>query len=189
MANTLASAELDLLVIAAQKGDPQAFHALVVAVQRELHLVLCSFAPPPELLEELVQDTLVTAWEKLGTYRPEGTFVAWLHAIARNKARSRWRASRRTRYVDKDTLDVLLAEAESEILSDEAAAEADTSRLAECLEQLPVRTRQLLQRRYVDGISLCELGRELRRSESALAALFYRLRGKLRECMTARTAS
>jgi len=180
---------LDQLVIAAQKGDHQAFHALVVSVQHELRLVLCSFAPPPDLLEELMQDTLVTAWGNLGSYRPEGTFVAWLHTIARNKARSRWRSARRTRPLDSDALDALLAEAESEILDDEAAAEAETGRLATCLEQLPARARELLQRRYVDQIPLLALARESRKSEQALAALFYRLRSKLRECMAARTPS
>lgn len=180
---------LDQLVIAAQQGDHQAFHALVVAVQHELRLVLCSFAPPPELLEELMQDTLVTAWENLASYRPEGTFVAWLHTIARNKARSRWRADRRARPLDSDALEVLLAETEADILDDEAAAEAETGRLAACLEKLPPRTRDLLQRRYVDQVPLVALAREASKSEQALAALFYRLRAKLRDCMAPRMPS
>jgi RNA polymerase sigma-70 factor (ECF subfamily) len=180
---------LDQLVIAAQQGDHQAFHAVVVAVQHELRLVLCGFAPPPDLLEELMQDTLVTAWGNLASYRPEGTFTAWLHTIARNKARSRWRADRRARPLDSDALETLLAEAEAGILDDEAAAEAETGRLAVCLEQLPPRARELLQRRYVDQIPLLALAQEARKSEQALAALFYRLRARLRECMAARVPS
>lgn len=184
MSTTLDPTELDALVVAAQGGDHRAFHALVVAVQRELRLVLCGFAPPPEVLEELVQDTLVTAWEKLATYRPEKTFTAWLHAIARNKARSRWRAHQRgARKIEGDALDAALLEMEAEIVADESAAEADARRLAACLALLPSRTRQLLQRRYVDDAPLANLAREFRKTEQALAALFYRLRSKLRACM------
>lgn len=180
---------LDTLVIAAQGGDHQAFHALVMAVQRELRLVLCGFAPPPELVEELVQDTLVTAWEKLASYRPEGTFQAWLHAIARNKARSRWRADRRSaQKLTGDVLDAVLLEMEEEVIADEGAAETEARRLAACLALLPTRTRELLQRRYVDDAPLAALAREFRKSEQALAALFYRLRSKLRACMAAEKA-
>jgi len=184
MSTTLDPTELDALVIAAQGGDHRAFHALVMAVQRELRLVLCGFAPPPEVVEELVQDTLVTAWEKLATYRPEKTFLAWLHAIARNKARSRWRAQRRgAQKIDGDALDAVLAEAEEEALADDTTTEADARRLAACVALLPTRTRQLLQRRYVDDAPLIALAREFRKTEQALAALFYRLRSKLRACM------
>lgn len=180
--------EIDRLVIAAQGGDHRAFHALVVVVQRDLRLVLCGFAPPPQVVEELVQDTLVTAWERLGTYRPEGTFQAWLHAIARNKARARWRSARRAVLLDGDAIETMLVAAEEEILADEDATASNARRLAACLELLPERTRQLLQRRYVDGTPLVALSGEVRQTEQALAALFYRLRGKLRECMAKASA-
>jgi RNA polymerase sigma-70 factor, ECF subfamily len=72
------------LVLAAQAGDQRAFEALVEPYQRELlvhcYRMLGSFHDA----EDLLQETLLRAWEKCETFTSPGSFRAWMYRIATN---------------------------------------------------------------------------------------------------------
>jgi RNA polymerase sigma factor (sigma-70 family) len=69
---------------AAQNGDRQAFDELIEPYRRELlgycYRLLGSFQDA----EDLVQEVLLRAWLKLGTFERRGSLRAWLYKIATN---------------------------------------------------------------------------------------------------------
>jgi RNA polymerase sigma-70 factor, ECF subfamily len=83
------------LVLAAQAGDQKAFETLVGAYQRELlvhcYRMLGSFHDA----EDLVQETLLRAWEKRTTLTSPGAYRAWLYRIATNLCLDRLRSAPR----------------------------------------------------------------------------------------------
>jgi RNA polymerase sigma-70 factor, ECF subfamily len=83
------------LVLAAQAGDQKAFEALVSAYRRELLVHCYRMLGAFHDAEDLVQETLLHAWEKRATLTSPGSYRAWLYRIATNLCLDRLRSAPR----------------------------------------------------------------------------------------------
>ncbi|MBA3697769.1 MAG: sigma-70 family RNA polymerase sigma factor [Planctomycetes bacterium] len=176
--------ELDNLAIKAQAGDRDAFRDLVLATQRELAISVAAHSASRELVEEVLQETYVTAFEKLVQYRPQRTFRPWLRTIARNHLFAHWRERRRLADIDSDTLETLIADDGLDGMErDDERHEVESARLAACLERLPNRARQMLERRYCEEQPLALLAEQFKRSAATLSVTLFRLRQQLKRCV------
>jgi RNA polymerase sigma-70 factor (ECF subfamily) len=97
----------DELVRLARAGDAGAFDQLVIRHQAAVFRAALSALRDRHEAEEAAQDTLVRAWQRLGSFRGEATFRTWLLSIAWNRALSRRRSlagwwSRRAPLTDAD---------------------------------------------------------------------------------------
>lgn len=72
------------LVRRAQAGDREAFDSLYVSTAGRVFAVLLRLCADRERAERLTQDTFVTAWRRIGTFRGDSRFTSWLHRIAVN---------------------------------------------------------------------------------------------------------
>ena len=78
------------LVAAAREGDRRAFGQLYERFAPMVHGLLLTRVPRADV-DDLVQDAFLQAMRRLGSLRNAEAFGPWLAAIARNRARDRWR--------------------------------------------------------------------------------------------------
>jgi RNA polymerase sigma-70 factor, ECF subfamily len=124
--------------------------------------------------EDALQTTFVHALRSFRRgVRPRAE-AAWLHAIARNVCRERWRSSNRSagqRARDVDELAEVLAAHEPD---DDELFDLDSA-----LERLAERQREALLLREWRGLSYAEIAQRLDVSEAAVETLLYRARRAL----------
>jgi RNA polymerase sigma-70 factor, ECF subfamily len=83
------------LVAAAMRGDHEAFRALTEPWIPELRGRCARILGNPHDADDAVQETLIKAWRKLGSYHASGPLRAWLHTIATNTSLNLLKAARR----------------------------------------------------------------------------------------------
>jgi RNA polymerase sigma-70 factor, ECF subfamily len=85
----------DSLVAAAQRGNDEAFMALVNHYQQNIFRVALRITGNREDAEDTLQDALLKAYSKLGSFRGGSLFYTWLVRITMNEALMKVRRSKR----------------------------------------------------------------------------------------------
>jgi len=181
--------ELDELVKRVQDGNPDAFGEVVFAVRKELRIFLSAHASSIDMIEEVLQSTLVVCYENIAKYELRGTFLCWIKGISRNLLLKELKA--RSRYVapDEDVLDRIVIQSALVSAQAQDREEARVERLRDCLASLPDESRNLIQQRYFNRLSVRDLARVMNRTETWTAVTLFRIRDILRDCMAKEVAS
>jgi len=140
---TPTGADVAAIVLAAQRGNRDAYGALYTQYARYVHAVLLAHVLPDEA-PDLVQDVFLHALRKIATLRDPTAFGSWIAQIARNMARM----SRRGR-LELVQLDEQLAAPEAPI--GEVALDGDAVLAA--IRSLPDAYSEPLLLRLVEGMS------------------------------------
>jgi len=177
---------LDDLVALAQGGDHDAFAQVVVAVHPQIAGFLAFHASTPELMDEILQATFVTAFERLRDYELRGTFAGWLKGIARNLLRQELSRRSRMSGTDLAVIEGLLADAALVTLEHQEDSDARRAgmlaRLRQCFQRLSPRSRLIAERRFIDDVPLNRLAQQFKQSRASIAKIIYVVRRELRAC-------
>jgi RNA polymerase sigma-70 factor (ECF subfamily) len=178
-------ADTDRLIARTLAGDRSAFRTLVIELQDDLRLFAGAFEISPGLAEEVVQATFVSAYQKLASYRGDGTFRAWLRAIARNHVLRALREQKRFATASANTLDEVVAQSGLDDAERIEELDAQTRKLRACIERLPAGLRELVRARYVQELPTGHLAQQLGRTEIWIRVTLCRARKALRRCIEA----
>ena len=137
--------------------------------------------PHPDACEDIVQETMIFAWDRRGEFTQGTNLKAWLFKAGYFKTLSRRRDFRRDRLITfSDEALQRLAGAAEEFLED-----PDNRLLAmrRCLVTLKPDELALLRFRHVDRGSLTDKARELGVAPNRLQKILSRIRLALRHCI------
>lgn len=141
------------LVLRAQSGDRGALDALLASAQEPLYRYVLSLVREPHLAEDVLQETFVRVYRKLGWLREPELFRAWAYRIATREAFRQLKRERRwTEQVrDEETLITVAAPPPREQLAPEMSAQ-----LRETVAGLSPASRAVVVLYYLHEMSLEE---------------------------------
>ena len=148
-------AELAELVRRVANRDSSALREVYERTSAKLYGICLRVLGSEGEAQDVLQEVYVTVWNKAAQFDAgKASAITWLAVIARNKAIDAARAKR---------LPADGVEAASEVPDDSPSAldvlevEQDAARLADCLEQLEERARDMIRRAFFDGMTYPEL--------------------------------
>jgi RNA polymerase sigma-70 factor, ECF subfamily len=165
------------LVIAAQRGDGEAFAALVRLHQRRAYAVARSIVLTHEDAEDAVQEGFLHAYRALDRFLPDQAFGAWLHRIVANAALD---ITRRKKVRDAEILSDTIASP----FRDPAESDELRRRLTGALATLGERQRSVIVLHDVEGFKHAEIGRMLGIPEGTARSDLHHARARLRQALS-----
>jgi RNA polymerase sigma-70 factor (ECF subfamily) len=156
--------------------------------ERRLYGYILTLLPNRADAEDVLQEASLVMWDKFDESRPPNDFAAWGCRIAYFKVLDFYKKRRRSR--------VLFSQALLERLAETTVEHAGTLQLderrqalADCLQKLSPRERELLGRRFDAGASVQSVAAHLGRSADAVYKALAKIRLALFECVTRRLAA
>ena len=180
------------LIAGMLKGDERAFTAFFDSYfPRVYRFALPRLGGDADATAEVVQATLVKAMRKLADFRNEASLFTWVCQICRHEIvdwlRARHRHSDKVVLMDdspelRAAVDAIAAPETEEPANRYSAAE--TRRLVRSvLDRLPPRYGDALEMKYVEGLSVEEIGVELGIGTTATQSLLARARVAFRDAL------
>lgn len=164
-----------------QRGEQDAFAELVRRFQKRIFGLAYGFFHDREDALEIVQETFMRAYEKIGSYRVEYSLPSWLHRLAYNLCVDYYRKFAKKRKLQDDFEKVpgrLLAQAES------SQALWESRRTAAAIEQavqgLSRKQREVFILKYRQGLKLREVAEIMDVSLGTVKALHHRALARIR---------
>lgn len=166
----------DTLIARLREGDLEAFEQLYRRFERPAFTLALRLTGQRDLAQEVLQDGMLKAFERIDQFRGEAPFWGWLRQLVVNEALMHLR--RRGRF-DHSPLD-------DHALADSTPApwrHADAQALERAIADLPDTARAVLWLYHVEGYTHVEIaaqfGRSVSFSKSQLARATQRLRERL----------
>ena len=196
------------LIASLRAGDEKAFERLVDEWSPALLRTALAYVPSRAVAEEVVQDTWLGVLQGLARFEGRSALRTWVFQILLNNARTRGQRERRTipfaslRRRDEDGKDEPTVDADrfqgrrgeqpgawasppgEWDAPEEKLATAETRlKMLEAIADLPLRQREVLTLRDIQGWSAEETCNALELSESNQRVLLHRARAKVREAL------
>ena len=183
-------AEDDELIRAAQKGDRQAFDALVRRYDRSVLRLALHVLGNEQDAQDVHQEAFLKAYRYLSNFRFECSFYTWLYRIVTNLCLDQLRRRKSRREDPSTALDS--AGEEMDLLANlsDGRASANPARelerktmnaaIQEALNELTPRERTVFELKHYQGLKLRTIGEMLSTTEETAKNTLFRATRKLR---------
>jgi RNA polymerase sigma-70 factor, ECF subfamily len=189
-----ASVSDEELVVCARAKDFGAFEQLLDRYEDKIFRLAYRFVRNESEAKEILQDTFLSIWRKLDTFKGDSQFGSWLYRVAANTALMRLRSQRRHPEISTEELPVgyldnygqlpSVGENWSKRPDDELQSEELRRYIQTSVDALPEIYRTVFLLRDVEGLSTEETGEILAISVPTVKTRLHRARIALRDAIT-----
>jgi len=175
-------AQLVAALVDTGREDRAAFERLYRLTTGKLFGICLRICEDRQAAEDVLQEVYATVWRRAGAFEPgHASPIAWLAAIARNRAID-WRRAQGTRvWTGTDALEAM-ADGTPDARQMMLAAEAERA-LFHCLDELDADVCDAIRQAFLGGLTYAELAE---RRDVPLGTMKSRIRrglSRLKECL------
>jgi RNA polymerase sigma-70 factor (ECF subfamily) len=165
------------LLVRAQEGDVRSFEVLARRHQAALYRLAARVMGDPTEAEDALQEALLDAWRRIGSFRGDSAFGTWMYRIVVNRCAGMLR--RRTPVPVEEPAETPAPD------SPEGAAELDAglAALGRAVDGLRDELRICWVLRELEGLGYTEIAEITGASEDAVRGRIHRARVALAEVM------
>lgn len=179
--NETPSARWQRLLTAAQSGDQPAYTAFLKEAATFARVIARRYHRDVGLIEDVVQETLLSLHRVRHTYEPGRAVEPWVAAIAKARAVDALRARQRRAAVETETTDATPDFADTATAAD--ARHETRTEVAAALAALPAGQRAAIRMLKIEELSLAEASALSGQSVPALKSLLHRAMLTLRSTL------
>jgi RNA polymerase sigma-70 factor (ECF subfamily) len=181
------------LVASSQKGDLDAFEALVRKHQKRMLNIAFRLINDYEEACEVVQDAFVSAYKNITTFRSESKFTTWLTTITVNLSKNRLKQVKSRQGREAYSIDEPVRTEGGQIVIDPPSSEPSVldqlekrdirNRVQDCITALDPDFREVLVLRDMQDFSYNEIASMLRMREGTVKSRLFRARDMVKDCL------
>jgi RNA polymerase sigma-70 factor (ECF subfamily) len=167
-----------------QEGHLDAFTDLFSHYQNRVYDLACAILRDEAWAEDVVQDTFLAVFRKIGDFRGDASFDTWLTAIAVNQCRQRLRRRKIRNFLSLDRLSPRRAhriKRPGEDLADTIHAKRQRETLWDMVDRLPTSQRLPMILRYRYALPCGDIAEILDRRTSTIYQALNSGRRRLRQ--------
>ena len=157
------------MVDLAKSGDGEAFARLYEAYFDRVYRFIFFRVTDAQIAEDLASQVFLKAWEHLQRYNPDGPFLAWLYAIARNAVIDNYRTRKKTVSLDEAPIAT-----RDDKLDDRMQSEFEKQSLQAAIQRLTPEQQEVITLSFIAQYDTAEIARHMGKSEGAIRALQMR---------------
>lgn len=161
-------------------GDIDAYAGIMRHHNQRMFRIARSIVKDDAEAMDVVQESFITAFERLGDLKNPAALTMWLARIVRNTALMKLRKSRRMQYMDEPDFENVLNLADARPRQDLPEARLANSQLREllvtCIDELPDAFREVFMLRAVEHCSVDETAEIVQIETGTVKSRFHRAR-------------
>jgi RNA polymerase sigma-70 factor (ECF subfamily) len=181
------------LVSSCQKGDLDAFEALVERHQKRMLNISYRMIGNYEEACEVVQDAFLSAYKSIRKFRGEARFSTWLYSIVMNLSKNRLKKIQTQLHREVLSIDDPVRTEDGQVQKEPPASDLPPVELLEkkevqakvqdCLNNLEDDYREVMVLRDIQGFSYEEIRDILKVPEGTVKSRLFRARDAMKDCL------
>ena len=169
--------ELKQFLQKAQSGNTEAFARLYDEFAEKLYRFVYFRVGHKEVAEDILSDTFVKAWQKIGSVSSPESLSGWFYQIARNNVIDYYRIKKD--FLPLDEVVDFLVDAVNPV--DTVNLSLEQAKTLEILKSLSVEQQVVIKYKFFEDLSNEEIAQILNKTEGAIRVIQHRAIIKLKE--------
>jgi len=160
-------------------GDAAALRHVIERYQGRVFALIYGIVRDRHEVEDVAQEVFLKVFQRIAAFDGRSQFYTWLYRVAANAAKDHVKKRSRRPALPLDDGENLLDENHPAPQNEAAAAET-RSVVRAAIDALPVRYREVLAMREIEGLSYKEIAEVLRLSIGTVESRLHRARARLK---------